>query len=441
VELSVANDIAVGADAQETLGVANFAARRSCSMWILGLALVATCLKLLIAYNTIGTNDAISFYVFARSLHDHGLQWTYLRGAEWLAPGPIFNHPPLTAYYLQFIVKLAANHTFESNGFTFPFLLRIPGIVADFIVVLAVLHISASDPRFRLPNWSLALFACSPVSLMVSGFHGNTDSVMVMFLVLAAVACLKSRATLCGILLGLSCQIKAVSYLFLPVFFFLWLHRHTAIRFLVSYGLSCIACCWEPLSKFPLLFVKNVLLYGSFWGSWGLTYWLRLTGIPAFSRVNFMNLSMAQSIVATVLKIAIIAAVFTIAWRRRASDDRNPIKSIGYAWVIFFALSPGVCPQYMVWLAPFALFLSPTFYGWLTAASSLFLCFFYNITAHGLPWFVAISKNELSDACDVWALWPWAVIVIAAVLFWKKATALDPTVGLFVLGKYKQSRS
>lgn len=416
------DDIAVEPAGANTAAVLDAAksARRSCSLWILGLALVATILKLLIAYNTIGTNDSIAFYIFAKSLNNHGLAWTYFRGAEFLPPGPIFNHPPLTAYYLQFIAKLAANRTFESNGVTFPFLLRIPGIVADFVVVLAMLRISSSDARFRLPHWSLVLFACSPVSLMVSGFHGNTDSVMVMFLFLAVVACLKSRPILCGILLGLSCQIKAVSYLFVPVFFFLWLHRQMALRFLVPYSLSCIGCCWEPLSKFPLLFVKNVLLYGGFWGSWGITYWLRLTGLPAFSRVNFMNLSMAQSSVATVLKIAIIAAVFTIAWRRRATDDGSLLKSMGYAWVVFFALSPAVCPQYMVWLAPFALFLSPTFYAWLTAACSVSLFVFYNITAHGLPWFVAISRNGLSDACNVWALLPWAVIVAALVIFWRK---------------------
>ena len=54
---------------------------------------------------------------------------------------------------------------------------------------------------------------------MISGFHGNTDSVMVMFLV---IACLMTPARqqpiLCGLFLGLSWQVKIVPLLFIPVF-------------------------------------------------------------------------------------------------------------------------------------------------------------------------------------------------------------------------------
>ena len=57
---------------------------------------------------------------------------------------------------------------------------------------------------------------------MVSGFHGNTDPVMVMFLVLAAHMCLKERPILAGLFLALSCQIKIVPLLFVPIFFFFW---------------------------------------------------------------------------------------------------------------------------------------------------------------------------------------------------------------------------
>ena len=42
-----------------------------------------------------------------------------------------FNHPPLTAYYLRAIYQLDHQPFFRDNGLTFPFLLRLPGIVAD----------------------------------------------------------------------------------------------------------------------------------------------------------------------------------------------------------------------------------------------------------------------------------------------------------------------
>jgi len=43
---------------------------------------------------------------------------------------------------------------------------------------------------------------------MISGFHGNTDSVMTMFLTLAAYFCWRERPWWCGLCFALSCQIK-----------------------------------------------------------------------------------------------------------------------------------------------------------------------------------------------------------------------------------------
>ena len=62
--------------------------------FVVALALVAMTLKLALAYNTIGTNDAVFFYGFAKVLNEHGLEWTY-------AHSRYFNHPPLTAYFLR----------------------------------------------------------------------------------------------------------------------------------------------------------------------------------------------------------------------------------------------------------------------------------------------------------------------------------------------------
>lgn len=408
-------------------------ARSRFVLCVIGAALVALFLKLVIAYSTLGTNDAVTFYGFARSLSDNGLEWTYRNGVVWLASAPIFNHPPLTAYFLRFIHGLAHDEIFRVNGFTFPFLLRIPGILADFVVVLVMLRIWKTDARLRRYSWALLLLALSPVSLMVSGFHGNTDSVMVMFFVLAAYMCLKNRPWLCGLFFALSCQIKVIPLLFFPILFFFWLHRRAVISFLFPLVLASVALWWEPLLNFPTLFIKNVLSYGSFWGIWGITYWLRLTGLPAFSWVWFVDFSNTQTVIVTFLKMLIVGSVFILAWRRRALGERALIESIAYGWVIFFVFSPGVCAQYLVWLAPFILILSPSFYAWVTATSALFLFFFYTITAGGFPWYLAISSNQLNTVWTPWTIWPWATLIAGMVLLWRKALKTDPALRLFSL--------
>ena len=191
------------------------------NFWIVVLAVFALLIKITIAFNTLGTNDVVAFYAFARSLADHGLAWTYQNGVVWFSGFPIFNHSPLVAYFLQFIDRLARQQFFLSYGLTFPFLLRLPGIIADFAVVLLLLHLRSTITQLRIPNWALILFALSPVSLMVSGFHGNTDPVMVMLLLLACVMCVKSRPLFCGLFLALSVQIKMIPLLLFPIFFFL----------------------------------------------------------------------------------------------------------------------------------------------------------------------------------------------------------------------------
>src|SRR5438105_14153205 len=84
-------------------------------VWLIGAALVALILKLAIAYNTIGTNDVVFFYAFARALTTHSLEWTYQHSIY-------LTHPPVIAYYLRGIYSLGEQAWFRDSGFVFPFL-------------------------------------------------------------------------------------------------------------------------------------------------------------------------------------------------------------------------------------------------------------------------------------------------------------------------------
>jgi uncharacterized membrane protein len=415
-------------------------ARRSVhpNFCIVALAGLAFLCKIVIALNTMGTNDVVAFYTFARSLADHGLAWTYQNGVVWFSGFPVFNHSPLVAYFIQFIDRLARQPFFIASGFTFPFLLRLPGIIADFVVVLLLVRLR-STTSIRIPTWALLLFAISPVSLMVSGFHGNSDPVMLMFLLLACVMAVHDRPLFCGLLLALSVQIKMVPLLLFPIFFFFWGARRQTWRFLIPFVATSLICVAEPLLNFPALYLRNVLSYGSYWGLWGITYWLRLTGYRGFDIVSFYHLPIWETIVLTALKILIAAAVFAIAWRRRKLDGVELMRSCAYAWIVFFVFAPGISPQYMIWLAPFVLLLSPHLYAYLAASSSLFLFFFYNVTAGGLPWYVAVSRNNMNMIWTPWSLWPWAVLLLGMIWLWQRAVSNEPSFRLLSLSTLAKS--
>ena len=298
--------------------------------WILLTAVLAFVLKFDLALLTFGTNDVAIFYKFGRLLSEHGLQWIYLNNQY-------FNHPPLVGYYVRAIYDTAGAPPWEQGDISFPFLVRLPGIISDFVVVLIFLRLRK---LWSLPTWSLIALALSPVSLMVSGFHGNTDPVMVMFLVVAAYMCVIKRPALCGIFLALSCQIKIVPLLLVPIFACFWFSNRKAGWFLGFFAAASGLFWLEPLLTVPGLLLRHVFLYGSYWGLWGITYWLRLSGHPAFATVDYVNLPSAETFVNGVLKLFIIAGVLVIAWRRRNVGARGLFESFAYAWIVFFIFSP-----------------------------------------------------------------------------------------------------
>jgi Gpi18-like mannosyltransferase len=402
------------------------------SAFIIALALVATTLKLAIAYNTIGTNDAVFFYGFAKVLNEHGLEWTY-------AHSRYFNHPPLTAYFLRGIFLLTEQRWCQDLGVHFPFLLRFPGIVADFFVVVVLLQLRKID--ILIPTWALALFALSPVSLMVSGFHGNTDPVMVLFLVGAVWMCLRNQAALAGLFFALSCQIKIVPLLLLPAFVFFWVSQNRIRAFLITSGVTTALLWIQPLLNFPVLFAKNVLAYGSYWGIWGFTFLFRATGLSQFSRLSFFDLEPAQNVIVTVLKLIIVVVAVWLAWKNRNTRGRAFVESLACSWLVFFVFAPGVCPQYLIWLAPFILILSPTLYSYLLVASTIFLFEFYNITSGGLPWSVALAMDDSKQHWTAWSLLPWLVIVVGTIALFVKTHGRDLDLRLLKFVKWRAERA
>src|ERR1017187_664595 len=113
---------------KKTASTVSRRAKARSTLWITVLAFIAFVIKIMIAFNTFGSNDVATFYIFARSLSEHGLAWTYHNGVVFAPGSPLFNHPPLTAYYLRLIDGLAHQQGFRDCGLTFPFLLRLPGI-------------------------------------------------------------------------------------------------------------------------------------------------------------------------------------------------------------------------------------------------------------------------------------------------------------------------
>jgi Glycosyltransferase family 87 len=379
--------------------------------WVLLALAIATLAKLYCAATTIGTDDAILFRVFGRVISEKGLVYLYQLSSE-------FNHTPLVGLWAAFAWTAGGDSPLGQ-----PFLLRLPGIVADVVTILCLLRVRAE--RGAPSYLTLALLAICPVFFIVSGFHGNVDSVMVMFLTLAAAACWRGDALWCGIWLGLSANIKVVGLLLLPVLFFHFLERRAWRMFLGALTATVLAGWAFPLAVCPTRFLGNVLGYNSVWGLWGVTYWLMRSGLPGLQHVDHTNLPFAEWMVMTGLKGFVIACVFWIAWRyRRERDVWIPIAA---AWACFFAFAPGGSVHYFIWPAPFLAVAVPRLSIFLLGTASIFQILCYNAAANGMPWMKATFKGfGPMFAHHAWADLAWAGFVGWAVFELIKSVRMQP---------------
>lgn len=354
------------------------------------IALLAMAAKLYCAATTSGTLDVVCFREFGRIISDEGLIALYRRL-------PIFNHTPLVGTF--------ASVLFDATGgrdLPFRLLLRVPAILGDLGCVLALLWLRRKTGK---PDcWALALFAASPVAFMISGFHGNVDSLVALGLLLTALACFSGEATLCGLFWGLTCQVKIIPLLLAPVFFFFWWHRGQARRFFVVGTLTMFVGWAWPLCTIPGVFLRHVLDYNSMWGTWGISALLRFSGVPGLDGVR---MSPAGAWISEILKVIVIAGVCALAWRRRKGEPQTLFTTLTLCWLVFFVFAPGFCVNYLIWLAPFVAIYSARWFAALTTASSVALFAFYTIVCGTLPWDKAYEGIKTAPHWIPWFFLPW----------------------------------
>lgn len=370
---------------------------RTLVLLLLGLASVV---KLLWAMNSVGSCDVMLFITFAKRMDAAPMALLYERTT-------IFNHTPLTGWMAKSLWN-ATGH----DDLHFALILRMGSIVADIALVLGLLRVRALTGR--PPWWALCLFAASPVSIMVSGFHGNVDPIMVAFLFYAALAVLTGRPILSGVMFGLACNIKIVPILLAPAFLLYWIGRgrRSAAGFMIASGVLMLAGASYGLIQCPAAFLRNVFGYGSLWGGWGFTYWLRETGAPAFQIMDFSGLSAPQNEVMLALKIILLAGMFLIAWRRRALGGLDFFTTLGAAFTWFFIFTSGAGVQYMVWFAPFLLLLSPRWWLALTAGSTVYLARYYQSgSLTPFPWDFSFPKGPEVPYWAPWTNLVWATFI------------------------------
>ena len=291
---------------------------------VLLAALLALAAKLVLASTTFGTTDVRAFLYFFRRDAATGPVSVYERVKD-------FNHPPPMIPVLEGIHRLA-----EATGTPFSFWLRLPAILADLGTIL--LLAAVLRPSLAFGRTALLLCAAAPVSVMVSGFHGNTDPVMI-FLVVLSVALLERSAPfwLAGAAFGLALDVKVVPLVFGPAIL-LWLPGWRRRLEYFGAALLVVLATWSPVFfDAPALVARRVFGYGSSFGIWGL------------SRLFPHDLLRDHG------RILLAAAILALsAWMNLGGRKVALFRQLGVVAFAFLSLTPGFGVQYLAWLVPFA---------------------------------------------------------------------------------------
>jgi hypothetical protein len=392
----------------------------SASIFVLGLAAGAA-VRLVLISTSIGTNDVLFWMAFAR-LADHvGIGPAY-------SLMPEYTHPPLSMALLLALERLRPLVGIETTD-----LLRTVQLLFDLIAAGALVSIARSlelKSRFGVAMY----YFLSPVAVMTSGFHGNTDPTLIS-LVLVSIALLvlpRPLPAAAGLCLAAATGIKVVAILLAPLIF-LAIRRRWRFGFSYLAGLSAVFLPFVATGGIQV--ITQTFGYASQTGNFGAPYFLmtlaNFTEAPL--RDFFASSAGAYIRVARFTVLGVIAA-YTIALIaiRRPLDGCQIVAGCGAIYLTLLATGPGGGVQYYLWLVPFLPFALPrvahvTISGTLAVAQFTY----YTVWSDGFPWWYAdgtVSRPGYLVAYFTNLVW--LVIVVGAFLAIRTTLSPKPSSAL-----------
>ena len=381
----------------------------------LALAGAALLVKLWLAATTRGTNDVEAFSAFLREYLGSGAIGLYEHDPE-------FNHPPFVLHFL-----MAVRWLVHATGIAFPFWLRLPAILADFGSFLVVASLLGERLADRSARWSLALVAAAPVSIMVSGFHGNTDPVMIFLALDSVLLLVRDRPVwMAGLAMGASLCVKVVPIVFWPALL-LWIPGwRKRLEYFGAAALLFVALSSPVLFQAPALVARKVFGYGSSYGLWGLSQLVYSQQADPGS---------ASELFRSYGRIPLLVALVGLSWWMNRRERKTPLfLQLGVIAFAFLTFTPGFGLQYLAWLVPFTvllplgaaifqhaacgwfLFVIYTFWSQMLFYESCYLNWWEaDFWRQGLPWNVADCRvaGEWRGPLVPLAIAAWVSVVIA----------------------------
>jgi hypothetical protein len=318
----------------------------------------------------------------------------------------LYPYPPLWA-----AVEAGAEWLARRGVGSFPVDVKVPLVAADLVVVALLASAARAGRASPLAPW---LYALHPVSLLVTGAHGQFDAVMLAFLLLALEALARQRRDAAALALAGAIATKSFPVLLLP---FLALSsgasRRSAVRFAALATLP-VAALLLPFAVADLGALRRELLGYSGIADFGWTGLLRglewlWTGVLPRSEASFWPTASAAS---KVLFLGAWSALLLATASGRLA--LAPARASLAVFLAFGVLYGSQSAQYLLWIVPLAVARPDRYAAGHAVAATAGLVGFYLFLAPGVLAPGRLEGAAWRAAGLVWVAGVLAVFVVSA---------------------------
>lgn len=356
---------------------------------LVALIALAFVTKVFLALSTLGSFDTLTWQRDLQLIHAHGVPTLYRDGISYFSPeGRLlieqpFIHPPFIIHALHVWESLA-----NATQLPLRFWMRLSCAVAD-VASLMLLGGILRHTGFERVFERLCFVTICPTSILISGFHGNTDPMMMTF-VLASIYLLESRRLpwAAGVSLGMALNFKLAALMFAPalLLYVPGIRRKFALGGAAT--VTFLAGSIPYLVQEPRLILTRIMEYKSQFGPWGI-------GRLCASLVHDGGLGVVCDAYSTQGRVVVMLLITTAAiWATLRKSKPSLLLQCGLAAFIFLALTPGFGVQYLAWLIPFTALLSRWPAVLYHVVSGAFLLAYYNRVMHAWPAYLANTFDQ-----------------------------------------------
>jgi Glycosyltransferase family 87 len=299
-------------------------------------------LRWTIAAKVYGTNDVQLWGDYGNRILDNGLIHTYRN----VAP---FNQTPLPGLWAAGAVWLERH-----AGLPFRSTFKIPAILADVFAAMLLTSLwlrrerdrgVADEKAWRTALLVAVLFLVNPVSVLVTSFHGNTDSLVGMLCLLAGLLAQRKQPFAAGLALAAAFNIKLVPVFLGPPLLLWQPDMRSMRRFFAGAALGLLPFL-PVIALAGQGFYQHVVAYNSARASWGLQAYLQ-----GFSNAPVIGASVRIFCAHYEASGRYIIGAFTLGiglWCLRGRRGQ-PLALAATAISLFLVLTPGFGVQYVAW--------------------------------------------------------------------------------------------